>query len=326
MKPNITGKIKPRDFHPVADAFPPPTEEELQGLFEDIKRNGVRVPIVLSADGRIVDGRCRYNICADLGIEPPTMTLPPEVTPEVASVSYNLHRRNLTAAQRMAIAVRLLPHFEASARRRMKAGKPSSEPKGLARKQVAQAVRVAEDYVRLGVRIQSKSPELIDQMLLGKMSVRRAADKIGLSVKRGDPMGKVPTGSAPSVSTSADKDLAPKIVQTAQVEDRARARTDELGTELPDNLIPAWEQSGRFDHIARLFREATQSAEQLASEVVGRWIETDALRRAGVTAAKIVAGSKPYCVCPRCNGPGCDECLGTGFLTKAARKQWDQYH
>ena len=59
-----------RQFHPVADLFPLLTGEVFQQLAADIKKNGLREPILLDPEGRIIDGRNRYRACNLAGVEP----------------------------------------------------------------------------------------------------------------------------------------------------------------------------------------------------------------------------------------------------------------
>lgn len=57
------------EFHEVENLFPMMTPEEFSELKNDIAANGLIEPIWLH-NGKIIDGRNRYNACLELGIEP----------------------------------------------------------------------------------------------------------------------------------------------------------------------------------------------------------------------------------------------------------------
>ena len=97
-----------RTFHPVADIFPLIQGADFQAFCADVKANGLRVPIVLHADGRILDGRNRERACAATGVEAEYETWDGEPGSEVAYVlSLNLARRHLDESQRAMVAARL---------------------------------------------------------------------------------------------------------------------------------------------------------------------------------------------------------------------------
>jgi ParB family chromosome partitioning protein len=50
-------------------ALPWMTEEELTALADDIKTNGLLQPITLF-EGKILDGKCRYQACIMAGVQP----------------------------------------------------------------------------------------------------------------------------------------------------------------------------------------------------------------------------------------------------------------
>lgn len=89
-----------RTAHPAADLFPLMGADELASLAEDIKANGLRQPVVLDADGRVLDGRNRLRACEAAGVEPQFVTVEAEVDPVALVVSLNVKRRNMTASQR----------------------------------------------------------------------------------------------------------------------------------------------------------------------------------------------------------------------------------
>ena len=58
------------EFHPLAEIFPLIEGREFDELVADIKAHGLRCPIILHTDGRILDGRNRYLACLDAGVAP----------------------------------------------------------------------------------------------------------------------------------------------------------------------------------------------------------------------------------------------------------------
>ncbi len=90
--------------------LPPLLPEEEEALRADIAAHGVRVPIVLDAQGRVVDGRHRLAIARALNLPYPVEILPPATTPVQKlhlALSLNLKRRHLTRDQKQTIARRL---------------------------------------------------------------------------------------------------------------------------------------------------------------------------------------------------------------------------
>jgi ParB-like chromosome segregation protein Spo0J len=96
-------------FHPTADIFPLMEGEELDALVADIKEYGVREKIVLF-EGKILDGRNRYRACLAAGIEPGLyINAEGSIDDPVAYViSKNIHRRHLTAGEKLDIIASLI--------------------------------------------------------------------------------------------------------------------------------------------------------------------------------------------------------------------------
>jgi hypothetical protein len=93
------------EVHPLANVFPMMTDDELQDLADDIKEHGLLHPIVLDADGVLIDGRNRLRACEIAGREPQFERLNGHDAAAFI-VSANLERRNLTKGQQaMALAM-----------------------------------------------------------------------------------------------------------------------------------------------------------------------------------------------------------------------------
>lgn len=91
--------------HPVADLFPMLAEDELQELAEDIKQRGLLQPIVLDAEGRVLDGRNRLAACELAGVEARFETFAGD-DPDGYAYATNVARRHLSKGQRAMLAVR----------------------------------------------------------------------------------------------------------------------------------------------------------------------------------------------------------------------------
>ena len=111
--------------------MPMMTAAERAETAADIKKNGLREPIKRLAgpyagewEGAIVDGRNRFLCCLDAGVEPryEDFFWDGEASLVDLVLSWNLHRRQLTAAQRAALALQILPLKEAEAKERAARG------------------------------------------------------------------------------------------------------------------------------------------------------------------------------------------------------------
>lgn len=85
--------------------MPPLSAEEYQELYEDIKANGVLVPIVVDEDEVIIDGHHRAKIAAELGIPCPEEIIAGKSESEKRNIAFtlNLKRRHLNREQRRAL-------------------------------------------------------------------------------------------------------------------------------------------------------------------------------------------------------------------------------
>ena len=110
------------ECHPVSEIFPLMEGAEYDALKADIAANGLREPIWLHPDGRIIDGRNRYRACYELGLVPKYKTWDGNGSLLAFVLSLNLHRRHLSSSQRAMIALDVLPIMEEEARARMVAG------------------------------------------------------------------------------------------------------------------------------------------------------------------------------------------------------------
>ena len=93
------------EAHELANIFPLIEGEEFEKLVDDIKANGLLNPIVLY-EGKILDGRNRFNACLEAGIQPLFVEYDGD-SPLNHVVSLNLTRRHLSESQRALVGAKL---------------------------------------------------------------------------------------------------------------------------------------------------------------------------------------------------------------------------
>ena len=92
--------------HPLAALVPEASDTEKAALADDIRTNGLRVPVVLH-EGKVLDGRHRYEACRAAGVECTFRDYEGD-DPAAFVLSMNLARRHLTESQRAMVGARLV--------------------------------------------------------------------------------------------------------------------------------------------------------------------------------------------------------------------------
>ena len=110
--PGAADQAPGRVFHPVAELFPLMRGAAFDELVADIQKNGLLEPILLDAEGRILDGRNRYRACLAAGVEPRFVEWQGEGELAELALSLNLRRRHLDESQRTLVAARLAKLME----------------------------------------------------------------------------------------------------------------------------------------------------------------------------------------------------------------------
>jgi ParB-like chromosome segregation protein Spo0J len=141
-----------REVHPVAALFPMLAEDELADMAADIVQRGLLHPIVLDADGRILDGRNRYAACELAGVEPRFETYD-GADPAGYALAANIQRRSLTKGQQAAVIAKSGVEYHGDTDR------PS--------KQLVSKARVIRDHV----------PDLLDSVISGTTGIREAYEE-----------------------------------------------------------------------------------------------------------------------------------------------------
>lgn len=159
--------------HPLALAIPPMSEEEFAALRDDIAKRGC-IEAIVTFERRILDGIHRERACRELGIKAPVAEyMGGDALGFV--VAKNLHRRHLNPGQIGLVTLDLLPHYEAEAQAREKAG--TQAPQGARGKAVEYAARItgaAPRTVERAKRVSQKAPELAKRVMAGDLDLKDA--------------------------------------------------------------------------------------------------------------------------------------------------------
>jgi ParB-like chromosome segregation protein Spo0J len=157
---------KEYEFHPLANLFPMLDKDSrsFKGLVEDIKANRQYEPIWL-LDGKILDGRNRYNACQQLGKEVVARDYIGD-DPIGFVLSSNLHRRHLNVSQRAMVAAKLTS-LELGA---------NQHSEGTSIEVAAKLLNVGRASVERARQVLAKGdPSLIEAVEQGETSVTDAA-------------------------------------------------------------------------------------------------------------------------------------------------------
>ena len=151
-------KTKTYLFHEISSYLPLLEGEEFDALVEDIRQFGQIEPVVLF-EGKIIDGRNRYRVCKQLGIELKVREWNPSeftgMTPLQFVISENIMRRHLNVAQRDEIGLLLLEEEEKLAEERIK--QMNIEKLKLAELKKERNNEIAENQIRV---VEEKIEEL----------------------------------------------------------------------------------------------------------------------------------------------------------------------
>ena len=156
------------------------TAEEYAALKEDIAKHGLREAIWVH-DGKIIDGRNRWNACQELNMTPRFREWDGNGSLVAFIVTMNLHRRHLTSSQRAMVAVDMLPYLEeeAKARQGMRTDLTSlhlcSDVEfGEAAEHAAKQAQVSPRYVYEAQKLLDEAPDMAEQVRDGDITITQA--------------------------------------------------------------------------------------------------------------------------------------------------------
>lgn len=309
-------------YHIYANLFPMMNELEFETLCADIKKNGLRQPI-LTYQGKIIDGRNRYEACKKVGVTPQFKDAYPGGSVLEYVLSLNLNRRHLNESQRAMLAVQIknlgVLDLDNSLLNNVK-----SLPIGklLSDSSVAELVNVSPRSVARAKEInETGTEELKKEVIGGTMAVSTAAEIAKLDK------------SEQTEILEAIKDLPKKDIKK-QIQDHFDKKKEDTPPDPAQDEFTAVAKlyGGRIQAKIKEYREMIGSAsEAFAKFGKNRWLSnfefdlaTQKLESLHLAAWRV----KQLAICPRCETKGCETCNDTGYMSKAESatyKDIDEY-
>lgn len=148
-------------------------------LKEDIQKYGVLNPIKIY-NGKIIDGKKRYQVCKELGIEPPieSVTFKDDIEKWNWVITVNGQwRNNMSPSQKAMVAARYEIHFQDLAKENQRLGKNGLANSPIhSRKEAAKICGVSEGNVGCAERVlRSGNEKLITAVDKGEIAVYLAS-------------------------------------------------------------------------------------------------------------------------------------------------------
>lgn len=191
--------------HPVASIFPPLPDDEYEELKGSIELIGQTYPIIVQGDW-LLDGYNRLRACLELEIPPKIQEYRGNEKPEFFIETVNMHRRHLDEGMRASISAKIREwvlskqnaekqraagaaqshHGAEGGRGHKKPPRPNSD-EGVSKRdyaaenanstvgQVAEAAQVSRHKAAQAVAVAKHAPELLDEVIAGKMPLPEAA-------------------------------------------------------------------------------------------------------------------------------------------------------
>lgn len=214
-------------WHEYAELFPWLDGAAREELKADIAKNGVLEPVVFLGEA-ILDGRNRYIIARELGIEYPRVDYVGD-DPLGFVLSKNLSRRHLTESQRAMVAAKLA---------KMPAHRPNKSENlptsDISQSQAAHILNVSDRTIRTAKQVQEHgTPELVHAVEAGKVSVSAAAEVAKLPAEKQKEV--VADGTAKQAAKEQkERAKAEKAAKQAQNDAARQAAADALPQHIKD--------------------------------------------------------------------------------------------
>jgi hypothetical protein len=267
------GQAQEMEFHPLCELFPPMSDEEFKSLMDSIKAHGL-LALITTYEGKILDGRHCYKACLLAGVESRFEEYQGN-DPVGFVIAKNMARRHLTTSQR-AMLVAELEKFGHGGKRQ------DANLHFATRSEVAQMMVVSPRLVASAKVVKEKgSPDLIEAVRLGKMSVSEAEAQIKKTA--GGPKAKANAEDATNKVTGERSKTRGKASKQGPSSTEAERQA---GFELLGRLVESCDP-GQSAELAELAEKAAPYYGQMCRDLANRLrqAEEEADQQDGAKAA-----------------------------------------
>jgi hypothetical protein len=299
--------------------IPPLLKEERDYLRAGLKRDGCLAPVIVWAGENILlDGHNRKELAEELGIGFRVTELEFESRNEALAwvIEHQFGRRNLSAMQRVNLALRLEPLIADRAKeRQLSGGVVPNSAQGRTVEILAEKAGVGKDTIQKGRKINGQAvPEIRDMATRGEVSINAAAKVADLPkseqravAKRGP--AAVKARATESATARESRNGSPPAVPT-----------DHEGKPLPDikRLRAIFADDQLISDLESAMTAVTKAKNLVVKSPVGIAIKAQEQQFDSFIgqARAIVRLYQFHAVCDECKGKGCSMCSSIGAVTR----------
>jgi ParB-like chromosome segregation protein Spo0J len=201
----ITSPLTQLRLHPEEALVPRHGAAEYAALRDSIAAHGVLVPLDVTSEGVVLDGRARLGAAQELGLTSVPVRIVSIDDPIAYMVRAAIERRHLTASQRAALTVRYAGYAEmrAEGQARSRANLTPDDPevatlppRGKTRDRLAQLSGASPRTVQDAISVFEHDRSLFDQIVAGRIDVAAAARRVKRNLRDAGipPAPPLPTG------------------------------------------------------------------------------------------------------------------------------------
>ena len=274
------------------------TPAEFADLKADIKAHGQVDPIMVFKD-HILDGKNRYKVCRELGIEPVVQEWAGPGSMVAWAVSKNLQRRSLTTGQRAVVGNALVPMFEREAKAKKAAEISATMSKS----------GVSGESSRLPAKAGNRFP-----VPRAPTSTAKAAQSVGVSRGTIDRVHRVAKAAPAKLGEIRSGEKTVRQAEREVKEEKAASSVKDGEGRPVDARLAEIFTDRSLDDLMRILRGAMTAYDKLRELPIGKFLSAGA--RSHLEAAwNEVRASRPYAPCPGCK-EGCRACKDSGWVPK----------